>query len=100
MGNKDNLVKWADAILGNTSTAPFVDGIAFHWYSGDQFDHVQTVRNEFPQSLLLGTEACNGGDKRWNTNPEWSLGEKYAHDIIGDFRAGAQSWIDWNVWLE
>lgn len=31
--NKDDLVEWADALLGEGSaSAPYIDGIAFHWY--------------------------------------------------------------------
>ena len=26
--------------------APFVDGVAFHWYTGDHFQNVRKVRDE------------------------------------------------------
>jgi glucosylceramidase len=29
--NKDDIVEWAGALLGNTESAQYVDGIAFHW---------------------------------------------------------------------
>lgn len=42
--NKDKLKEWADAILGDAAAANYTDGMAFHWYSGDQFNNVAAVR--------------------------------------------------------
>jgi hypothetical protein len=74
--------------------------MAFHWYSGDQFDRVAAVREKFPNALLIATEACEAGDANWSTSPSWDMGEHYSRDIIGDLNAGASAWIDWNVWLD
>ena len=34
-----------------------MSGIAFHWYSGDQFDNVAAVHAKYPKALLLNSEA-------------------------------------------
>ena len=42
-----------------------VDGIAFHWYSGDSFDNVRAVHTKHPQALLVNSEAtCARGRGR------------------------------------
>ena len=98
--NKDHLPEWADTILGDPAAAAHVAGLAFHWYSGAQFDHVAKVHRKFPNALLLATEAAEGGDHNFSTTPSWQMGERYSSDIMGDLNAGASGWIDWNLWLE
>ena len=98
--NKDHLQEWAETILTDPAAAEHVAGLAFHWYSGGQFDHVASVHRKFPDALLLATEAAEGGDHNYSTAPSWQMGEHYSSDIIGDLVAGASGWIDWNLWLE
>ena len=31
---------------------------------------------------------------------EWSIGERYAHDMIQDFNHGTSLWLDWNLYLD
>ena len=99
--NKDLLKHWADTILGDVGgAANFTDGLAFHWYSGDQFRNVAAVHKNFPEALLIATEATETGDVNFSSTPSWSMGEHYSRDIIGDLNAGAAAWVDWNLWLE
>ena len=98
--NKDHLPEWADAILADPAGAAHVAGLAFHWYSGAQFDRIAEVHRKFPDALLLATEAAEGGDHNFSTMPSWQMGEHYSSDIIGDLVAGASGWIDWNLFLE
>lgn len=74
--NKDNIVKWADTILGDNSTAQFVAGTAFHWYSShDYFEHLEAVHAAFPEKILLATEATEGKDNgHYTPDPAWSKG--------------------------
>jgi len=102
--NKDHVYEWAKATYSNPLAAQYVTGIAFHWYSGDSFDAVRHVHAEFPQAVLLPSEATY---ERWKWHAgasletgEWSFGEGYAHDIIGDLNAGAVGWTDWNLLLD
>ena len=40
--NKDHIKDWADVLLAEDSASKdFIDGIAYHWYSGACFDNVK-----------------------------------------------------------
>ncbi len=52
--NKDDIKMWADTIYADAEAAQYVAGTAFHWYSGDQFDHLQQVHDAWPDKFLLG----------------------------------------------
>lgn len=101
---KNLLPDYLQAVLEHPTAAEFVEGAGFHWYSGDFFDKVAWVHGKFPNVKLLSTEATY--EKRlWRadaaqTYSDWSFGEGYAHDIIGDLNAGAVGWIDWNLLLD
>jgi len=102
--NKDTVYKWAKAAYNNPMVKPYVDGVAYHWYMGDGFDQLKQIRKEFPQAALLASEATW---ERWRwkkgttlAEGDWSFGEGYAHDIIGDLNAGSIGWIDWNLLLD
>mmetsp|Transcript_134522 Transcript_134522/g.335627 ORF Transcript_134522/g.335627 Transcript_134522/m.335627 type:complete len:498 (+) Transcript_134522:105-1598(+) len=101
--NKEDVYTWAQALYSNPGAAQYAAGVAFHWYTGDHFDGVAKIRKDFPQAMLLATEATF---ERYRWKPgstlitgDWSFGEGYAHDIIGDLNAGATGWIDWNLLL-
>uniref|UniRef100_A0A7S1WEP9 Glucosylceramidase n=1 Tax=Alexandrium catenella TaxID=2925 RepID=A0A7S1WEP9_ALECA len=102
--NKDRVYPWTKAIYAHQEAAKFADGIAFHWYSGDGFDAIRRVHLEYPKALLLASEATY---ERWRWQKgtrldtgDWSFGEGYAHDIIGNLEAGAAGWTDWNLLLD
>lgn len=102
--NKDHLEKWAGVTYAHPTASKFVTGVAFHWYSGDGFDQVLQVHQRFPRAVLLSTEICYER-RRWSPNAtleegEWSFGEGYAHEILGDLNAGTAGWIDWNLLLD
>jgi glucosylceramidase len=75
----------------------YIDGAAFHWYSGDQYDNVAKVAATWPGKLLVFTEGCVEGGPRPGA---WFTGERYAHNIINDLNAGCTAWIDWNIALD
>jgi len=102
--NKDHVYWWANVTYSHPLASKYVDGIAFHWYSGDSFDDIKRIHKEIPQALLLASEATY---ERWRWHKgssvatgDWSFGEGYAHDIIGDLNAGSIGWIDWNLLLD
>ncbi|KAJ3446780.1 glucosylceramidase [Anaeramoeba flamelloides] len=96
--NKDNIEIWADTILGNKQASQYVDGVAFHWYSGSQFENVQSVYEKWGDKyFLFATEACVCPAKGYQ---DWNRGERYGYDIIGDLNAGSIGWVDWNICLD
>jgi glucosylceramidase len=107
--NKDHIQEWADVLLGaNSSSAEYVDGIAFHWYSGSCFSNVEAVSALYPDAILLPSEACfeltvmedDASDEAWLVNGTWNKGEGYGFDILGDLEAGSVGWTDWNILLD
>lgn len=68
------------------------------------FVNVAKVHKQFPETVLLATEATYE-KHRWaagttESYADWSFGEGYAHDIIGDLNSGSAGWIDWNLLLK
>jgi glucosylceramidase len=95
--NRDEMFDCAQAILSDPEAAQYVWGVGFHWYSGDDFTNVARVREAFPDVQLVFTEGCQ---ERGVKLGSWKLGERYAHEIIGDLNHGATAWIDWNMVLD
>ncbi len=95
--NKDVMVDWANTFYADTAVKNMVWGEAIHWYSGDAFNNVATVYNNYPGKHILATEQCitgfTGAIDYANT------AEKYAHDIFGDIVNGSEGWVDWNMVL-
>jgi len=102
--NKDHVAQWAKVISEDKTAAQYATGVAYHWYSGDGFEAVASIHATMPQLQLLASEATYER-YRWKAGAtletgEWSMGEGYAHDIIGDLNAGSVGWIDWNLLLD
>lgn len=94
--NKDIIFERVQPILSDPETAKYVWGAGFHWYSGDDFENLKKVHNAFPDKKLLFTEGCQEGGVHLGS---WALGERYAHDMIGDLNNWTVGWIDWNMVL-
>ena len=59
--NRHDLEKWTDAILGDPETAPYVFGVAVHWYASTfkVFEDVfERVNAKFPGYPIIHTEGC------------------------------------------
>lgn len=94
--NRDNMLPRMKASLSVPGAENAVDGIAYHWYSGAQFDSVAECARLFPGKELFFTEAnIEGGSKPG----KWYVGERYGHNIINDLNSGCTAWIDWNMAL-
>ena len=94
-----HVLDWAHAFYTNPVANDLVWGLALHWYSGDQFDNVRQIHDAWPDKPIMPTEAslCQGGSPALD---QWSHGEAYSHDIIGDLNAFAVGWTDWNILLD
>ncbi len=92
--NKEKLFKRAIAEFKNPAAKNMIDGLAFHWYSGNHFENISLCRQMFPDKLLFHTEGCFGFDANN------SFQNLYAHDIAEDFNAGVNGYTDWNILLD
>jgi glucosylceramidase len=89
------------------NAAQYVDGFGVHWYASlndyiNEFGHLTDCHNTYPDRFILATEAC-AGYLPWEGKPvmgDWSRGELYSYDIIGDLENWASGWVDWNLVLD
>ncbi len=95
--NKERMFDRACSVITD-DTADMVSGIAFHWYSGDHFDAVRLVKERFPNKHLTFSEGCIEYS-RFDTN-QIRNAQMYGHDMIGNFAAGMDGFIDWNICLD
>jgi glucosylceramidase len=95
--NKEVMYQRAKAII-DKDTDHMIDGVAFHWYSGDHFGSVQVTSEAYPDKQIIFTEGCVeysrfGADQLHNA-------QMYAHDIMGNLNNGMTGSIDWNIILD
>lgn len=122
--NKDHLLRWSEAMLGSgpvnvdgsmasvqapsvmQAPSQYVDGMAFHWYTGNNdrvldgtygYNNVNATYHLDPNKVLLASEGCSCPDVKLDN---WLRAERLAHDIIFDFQAYTQGWIDWNLLVD
>lgn len=96
--NKERLYERVrDAV--DESTKDMVAGAAFHWYSGDHFESMDLVRENYPEMKLIQSESCL--EYRWfdEKNIE-NTTNKLCHEIIGDLNHGMCAFYDWNLLLD
>jgi glucosylceramidase len=101
--NRDLIYHRANKILSDKTAQKYVWGIGYHWYEvwngGRQYDNVKRVKESFPATNVLLTEACNYPFS-WETFDQWQWGENYGENMIQDFNSGAVAWTDWNILLD
>lgn len=77
----------------------YITGAAMHWYTGDHFDAIEILRKKYPGIKLMFSEGCVEYS-RFADSGEVQKAEMYAHDMLGNFRAGVSSFLDWNLLLD
>lgn len=97
--NKEILFERARDILSDETASSYIAGVAFHWYTGDHFEAVQLVKEQYPGKELIFTEGCVEYSRFMDSNEVYKA-EMYAHDILGNFVAGMNGYIDWNLVLD
>ena len=95
--NKDFMRKRAQELLKDEELRRRIFGIAFHWYSGDYFEELHKTHEEFPKIQLLATECCVVMPEKME---DWSVGERYGHEMIGDMNNWTCAYLDWNLFLD
>jgi len=102
--NRDLLPQRASVLLNDPETAKYIWGLGFHWYetwSGTKplYDNVQKVQEAYPNTHLLFTEGCQEKFD-YRKLDDWTLGEKYADNILHDLNHGITAYCDWNILLD
>lgn len=95
--NRDNLVIRFNGSMSIPGADKAIAGAAYHWYTGDQYDHVEEVSEKWPDKDLFFTEGSIEGGSRPGM---WYCGERYGHNVINDLNSGCTAWIDWNMLLD
>jgi glucosylceramidase len=96
--NKERLFDRVSEVA-DEQTLPMIQGVAFHWYSGDHFDALRLVRRFYPELELLFSEGCIEYT-RFSSENQLQNARMYAHDMIGNFNAGMNTFLDWNIALD
>ncbi len=96
--NKERVYDRAKVMMDDQEAAELVDGIAFHWYSGDHFEELEVFHQLYPEKELMFTEGCY--EYSLGEMDTTKIGEKYAHDIIGNFNHYCNIFCDWNLVLD
>lgn len=109
--NKERVLEYAKDII-DEATDKMVEGLAFHWYSGDHFEAVEMAGRKYPDKVLMMSECCGlhkpgrvgfmgfGGNGKTPETVEYEDAVSYAHDMIGNLNAGMNRWIDWNLCVD
>lgn len=95
--NKERMFERACEII-DEETNKMIQGVAFHWYTGEHFDAIKLVREKFPEKKLIFTEGCVEYS-RFSDAGQLENAQMYAYDIIGNINAGMNAFIDWNIIL-
>lgn len=97
--NKDCILERAEETFSVPKARECIQGIAFHWYTGDHFEALSAVKEKFPEKEFIFTEGCVEYSRYHGDNAVRNA-ELYLHDMIGNLNQGTNGWIDWNLFLD
>ncbi len=91
--NKERVYDRSKKIFTSEKVKERVWAVGHHWYSGDHFDGMRLVHEQFDK-VIISTENCGsiGEDAAF-------LAERYGKEIIGDFNNFTAAFCDWNLLL-
>ena len=95
--NKERLIDRADVVLADETARKYITGVAFHWYSGDHFEELEMFHKMYPEMDMFFSEGCYEYSR--GALDTVKIGEKYAHDMIGNFNNYCNMFLDWNLLL-
>lgn len=98
--NRERLFERCRESYGDPEAKKYIAGIACHWYTRDHFDEIALCRRFYPDKQVIMSEGCIYHKERGYGENQWSLSERYAHDIIGSLNGGVSHFIDWNLILD
>ena len=96
--NKERVMDRALVMLEDEVASQYVNGIAVHWYSGDHFEQLEMFHKLYPTKDIVFLEGCY--EYSLGKNETTKIGEKYAHDMIGNFNNYCNAFVDWNLLLD
>ncbi len=97
--NKESLYDRAKVYFQNETCRKKATGLAVHWYSGDHFEAIEAVKMQYPGKRVFFTEGCVEY-ACFADSDEVQKAEMYAHDMLGDLKAGVEAFLDWNLLLD
>lgn len=97
--NKEDMYARAKESFQVPGCRDAVSGVAVHWYTGDHFDGIRAVKQMYPEKKIFFTEGCVEYS-RFDEAAEVQHGEMYAHDMLGNLKAGVEAVLDWNLLLD
>lgn len=97
--NKELMIRRMQQSLAKPEHNSAVDGVAFHWYTGDHFEALEMARSLYPDKQFYFTEGCVEYS-RFDGMTDLEKAEMYAHDICGDLNGGTNGSLDWNLLLD
>lgn len=97
--NKEILPYRAAETMSVPGAQAAIDGFAVHWYTGDHFDALTVVHQQYPGKELWFSEGCVEYS-RFDGSSNIQKAEMYAHDIIGNLNGGISGSLDWNLLLD
>lgn len=71
-------------------------GVSVHWYAGALLDQMDLLHSLYPNKRIMATESCICPGVRLD---DWSRGEQYMVDILGDLNHWSVGYTDWNLLL-
>lgn len=96
--NKERVMDRASVMMSDSEASKYIDGIAVHWYSGTHFEQLEMFHKMYPDKKIVFSEGCY--EYSLGKVDTWSIGEKYAFDMIGDFNNYCNAFTDWNMVLD
>lgn len=93
--NKERAVERAREVIDDT-TNHMVDGIGFHWYSGDHFEALSILKELYPDKKVAFTEGCVEYS-HFSAEDQLANARMYGHDMIGDLNGGASFLVNWSI---
>ena len=96
--NKERIIDRANVVLSSKKALQYITGVAFHWYSGDHFEELEMFNKLYPNKELMFSEGCY--EYSIGAMDTVKIGEKYAHDMIGNFNNYCNMFLDWNLLLD
>ena len=96
--NRERIVERSGIMLSDKDASKYISGIAFHWYSGEYYEELETFHKLYPDMDIVFSEGCCKLPK--DEDGIVATAERYAHDMIGNFTNYCNSFCDWNLLLD